>query len=194
MNLDKENIEPIVKLDKDSTLETTKQLLIKNTLGVVMMAAPFFVGGENVEIKQKEYVSVVENKDKDTENTLKTSEQDIIITQKSDIQQIERQANTFGDYLLNITSTINKLHDVDVNKSFNGDNIFNTITHDLIGLPNIPSMGGTGGVSSGGNYDPMTPSNELYTSIKGVDKLIKDNNNDLSGKTVVLEIGTETIE
>jgi len=205
MNLDKENIEPIVKLDKDSTLETTKQLLIKNTLGVVMMTAPFFVGGENVEIKQKEYVSVVENdvsvvenavnnEDKDTENTLSTSEQDIINTQKSDIQQIERQANTFGDYLLNITSTINKLHDVDVNKSFNGDNIFNTITHDLIGLHLIPSMGGTGGVSSSGNYDPMTSSNELYTSIEGVDKLIKDNNNDLSGKTVVLEIGTETID
>ena len=200
MNLDKENIEPIVKLDKDSTLETTKQLLIKNTLGVVMMTAPFFVGGENVEIKQKEYVSVVENvvnnENKDTEQIVKSSENDTIVANKSDIQQIERQANTFGDYLLNITSTINKLHDVDVNKSFNGDNIFNTITHDLIGLHLIPSMGGTGGVSSGGNYDPMTPSNEneLYTSIKGVDKLIKDNNNDLSGKTVVLEIGTETID
>ena len=70
--------------------------------------------------------------------------------------------------MLNITSSIIKLHDVDVNKSFNGNNIFNMI-RDLIGLPNIPSMGGTGGVSSGGNYDPMTPSNELYTSIKGVD-------------------------
>ena len=29
MNLDKENIEPIVKLDKDSTLETTNNCLLK---------------------------------------------------------------------------------------------------------------------------------------------------------------------
>ena len=42
MDMDNNNNKPIVKLDKESTLETTKQLLIKNSLGVVMMTAPFF--------------------------------------------------------------------------------------------------------------------------------------------------------
>lgn len=195
---------PIVKLDKESTLETTKQLLIKNSLGVVMMTAPFFIGGENVEIATRnDVISVVEesvkindieNTDKETQNIVKTAENDVINSHKTEIQQIERQANTFGDYLLNITSAINKLNNVDVNKSFNGDSIFNSITHDLIGLPAIPAMG-INGISGGtnGNYDPMTPSNEISVSVNGVEKLIKDNNNDLSGKTVVLEIGTENI-
>lgn len=199
----------IVKLDKESTLEVTKQLLIKNSLGVVMMTAPFFVGGENVEIATRnDVISVVEesvkindieNTDKETQNIVKTAENDVINSHKSEIQQIERQANTFGDYLLNITSAINKLNNVDVNKSFNGDSIFNSITHDLIGLPAIPAMG-INGISGGtsGNYVPMTPSNdpsnEISVSVNGVEKLIKDNNNDLSGKTVVLEIGTENID
>ena len=195
---------PIVKLDKESTLETTKQLLIKNSLGVVMMTAPFFIGGENVEIATRnDVISVVEesvkindieNTDKETQNIVKTAENDVINSHKTEIQQIERQANNFGDYLLNITSAINKLNNVDVNKSFNGDSIFNSITHDLIGLPAIPAMG-INGISGGtsGNYDPMTPSNEISVSVNGVEKLIKDNNNDLSGKTVVLEIGTENI-
>ena len=196
-------------MDKESTLETTKQLLIKNSLGVVMMTAPFFIGGENVEIATRnDVISVVEesvkindieNTDKETQNIVKTAENDVINSHKTEIQQIERQANTFGNYLLNITSAINKLNNVDVNKSFNGDSIFNSITHDLIGLPAIPAMG-INGISGGtsGNYDPMTPSNgislnEISVSVNGVEKLIKDNNNDLSGKTVVLEIGTENI-
>lgn len=206
MDMDNNNNinKPIVKLDKESTLETTKQLLIKNSLGVVMMTAPFFIGGENVEIATRnDVISVVEesvkindieNTDKETQNIVKTAENDVINSHKTEIQQIERQANTFGDYLLNITSAINKLNNVDVNKSFNGDSIFNSITHDLIGLPAIPAMG-INGISGGtsGNYDPMTPSNEISVSVNGVEKLIKDNNNDLSGKTVVLEIGTENI-
>ena len=206
------NNKPIVKLDKESTLETTKQLLIKNSLGVVMMTAPFFIGGENVEIATRnDVISVVEesvkindieNTDKETQNIVKTAENDVINSHKTEIQQIERQANTFGEYLLNITSAINKLNNVDVNKSFNGDSIFNSITHDLIGLPAIPAMG-INGISGGtsGNYGPMTPndpsndpSNEISVSVNGVEKLIKDNNNDLSGKTVVLEIGTENID
>lgn len=206
MDMDNNNIinKPIVKLDKENTLEATKQLLIKNSLGVVMMTAPFFIGGENVEIATRnDVISVVEesvkindieNTDKETQNIVKTAENDVINSHKTKIQQIERQANTFGDYLLNITSAINKLNNVDVNKSFNGDSIFNSITHDLIGLPAIPAMG-INGISGGtsGNYDPMTPSNEISVSVNGVEKLIKDNNNDLSGKTVVLEIGTENI-
>ena len=197
---------PIVKLDKESTLETTKQLLIKNSLGVVMMTAPFFIGGENVEIATRnDVISVVEesvkindieNTDKETQNIVKTAENDVINSHKTEIQQIERQANTFGEYLLNITSAINKLNSVDVNKSFNGDSIFNSITHDLIGLPAIPAMGinGISGGTSGADYNPMTPSDEISVSVNGVEKLIKDNNNDLSGKTVVLEIGTENID
>ena len=208
MDMDNNNIinKPIVKLDKESTLETTKQLLIKNSLGVVMMTAPFFIGDENVEnatrndvisvVEESVKINDIENTDKETQNIVKTAENDVINSHKTEIQQIERQANTFGDYLLNITSAINKLNNVDVNKSFNGDSIFNSIIHDLIGLPAIPAMG-INGISGGtsGNYDPMTPNdNEISVSVNGVEKLIKDNNNDLSGKTVVLEIGPENID
>ena len=188
----------LVKLDRQSTLETTKHLLMKNTLGVVMMTTPFFIGHENVHENvytsetQNEYISIVDDENTDDKELI-NSENQIINAHRNDIQQIERQSNTFGDYLLNITSAINKLSDIDVNKSFNGDNIFNTIAFDLVGLPSInPLNGGSSGMN-GGTYDPMTSNpNEIYTSIKGVDKLIKDNNNDLSGKTIVLEIGDNT--